>query len=75
MKLLVAEDEPKTGAYLQQGLSEAGFNGPGYDRYAPQEKTTQSMLESYHLLNSMCIERVYSHPCQPPVTLTSAPPT
>ena len=26
MKLLVAEDEPKTGAYLQQGLSEAGFN-------------------------------------------------
>ncbi|QLF91854.1 heavy metal response regulator transcription factor [Pseudomonas sp. ABC1] len=25
MKLLVAEDEPKTGAYLQQGLSEAGF--------------------------------------------------
>ena len=26
MKLLVAEDEPKTGTYLQQGLSEAGFN-------------------------------------------------
>ena len=26
MKLLVAEDEPKTGAYLQQGLTEAGFN-------------------------------------------------
>lgn len=25
MKLLVAEDEPKTGIYLQQGLSEAGF--------------------------------------------------
>jgi len=25
MKLLVAEDEPKTGTYLQQGLSEAGF--------------------------------------------------
>lgn len=25
MKLLVAEDEPKTGLYLQQGLSEAGF--------------------------------------------------
>ncbi|HAF92974.1 MAG TPA: DNA-binding response regulator, partial [Pseudomonas sp.] len=24
MKLLVAEDEPKTGTYLQQGLSEAG---------------------------------------------------
>ncbi|MAB99479.1 MULTISPECIES: heavy metal response regulator transcription factor [Pseudomonas] len=26
MKLLVAEDEPKVGMYLQQGLSEAGFN-------------------------------------------------
>ncbi len=26
MKLLVVEDEPKTGAYLRQGLSEAGFN-------------------------------------------------
>lgn len=25
MKILVVEDEPKTGAYLQQGLSEAGF--------------------------------------------------
>lgn len=25
MKLLVAEDEPKTGIYLQQGLREAGF--------------------------------------------------
>lgn len=25
MKILLAEDEPKTGAYLQQGLSEAGF--------------------------------------------------
>lgn len=25
MKLLVAEDEPKMGTYLQQGLSEAGF--------------------------------------------------
>lgn len=25
MKLLVAEDEPKTGSYLQQGLTEAGF--------------------------------------------------
>lgn len=25
MKLLVAEDEPKTGTYLQQGLGEAGF--------------------------------------------------
>ncbi|MBX9753789.1 MAG: heavy metal response regulator transcription factor [Pseudomonadaceae bacterium] len=26
MKLLVAEDEPKTGIYLQQGLAEASFN-------------------------------------------------
>ncbi|HYQ38167.1 MAG TPA: heavy metal response regulator transcription factor [Pseudomonas sp.] len=26
MKILVAEDEPKIGAYLQQGLSEAGFS-------------------------------------------------
>lgn len=25
MTILVAEDEPKTGAFLQQGLSEAGF--------------------------------------------------
>lgn len=25
MKLLVAEDEPKSGAYLQKGLTEAGF--------------------------------------------------
>ncbi|HDZ56740.1 MAG TPA: response regulator [Pseudomonas xinjiangensis] len=25
MKILVAEDEPKTGVYLRQGLSEAGF--------------------------------------------------
>jgi two-component system, OmpR family, copper resistance phosphate regulon response regulator CusR len=26
MKLLIIEDEPKTGQYLQQGLTEAGFN-------------------------------------------------
>lgn len=25
MRILIAEDEPKTGAYLKQGLSEAGF--------------------------------------------------
>ncbi len=25
MKLLVVEDEPKTGEYLRQGLTEAGF--------------------------------------------------
>ena len=34
MKILIVEDEPKTGAYLRQGLIEAGFvvdlarNGP-----------------------------------------------
>ena len=26
MKLLIVEDQPKTGHYLRQGLSEAGFN-------------------------------------------------
>ncbi len=26
MRLLVAEDEPKIGIYLEQGLTEAGFN-------------------------------------------------
>ena len=25
MKILVVEDEPKTGNYLKQGLTEAGF--------------------------------------------------
>lgn len=25
MKILIVEDEPKTGAYLKQGLTEAGF--------------------------------------------------
>jgi DNA-binding response OmpR family regulator len=25
MKILVVEDEPKTGSYLKQGLTEAGF--------------------------------------------------
>ena len=25
MKLLVVEDEPKTGEYVQRGLTEAGF--------------------------------------------------
>ena len=25
MKILIVEDEPKTGEYLRQGLSEAGF--------------------------------------------------
>ena len=26
MKLLIVEDQPKTGQYLRQGLSEAGFS-------------------------------------------------
>ena len=26
MKILIVEDEPKTGDYLKQGLSEAGFS-------------------------------------------------
>ena len=26
MKLLIVEDQPKTGHYLRQGLAEAGFN-------------------------------------------------
>ncbi|NCV15011.1 MAG: DNA-binding response regulator, partial [Betaproteobacteria bacterium] len=25
MKILIVEDEPKTGEYLRQGLNEAGF--------------------------------------------------
>ena len=29
MKILIVEDEPKTGEYLRQGLSEAGYVGPG----------------------------------------------
>ena len=43
MRILVAEDEPKTGGYLQQGLSEAGFlvdlvsNGSDALQYALSE--------------------------------------
>lgn len=48
MKLLVAEDEPKTGTYLQQGLSEAGFN---VDRVMTGTDALQYALsESYDLL-------------------------
>lgn len=48
MKLLVAEDEPKTGTYLQQGLSEAGFN---VDRVMTGTDALQHALsESYDLL-------------------------
>ncbi|WP_296217294.1 heavy metal response regulator transcription factor [Pseudomonas sp. UBA2684] len=48
MKLLVAEDEPKTGTYLQQGLTEAGFN---VDRVMTGTDALQHALsEAYDLL-------------------------
>src|SRR5690606_22056263 len=48
MKLLVAEDEPKTGTYLQQGLGEAGFS---VDRVTSGTEAVQQVLsEPYDLL-------------------------
>lgn len=48
MKLLVAEDEPKTGTYLQQGLSEAGFS---VDRVTRGTDALQHVLSTpYDLL-------------------------
>ncbi|MEE4178961.1 heavy metal response regulator transcription factor [Pseudomonas viridiflava] len=48
MKLLVAEDEPKTGMYLQQGLVEAGFS---VDRVVTgTEALHQALNETYDLL-------------------------
>ncbi|MBS7663197.1 heavy metal response regulator transcription factor [Pseudomonas lalucatii] len=48
MKLLVAEDEPRTGIYLQQGLREAGFN---VDRVMTGSEALQHALdEDYDLL-------------------------
>lgn len=48
MKLLVAEDELKTGIYLQQGLTEAGFN---VDRVITGIDALQHVLDrSYDLL-------------------------
>ena len=48
MKILVAEDEPKIGTYLQQGLSEAGFS---VDRVENGSEALQRALdESYDLL-------------------------
>ncbi|MND66482.1 Transcriptional activator protein CopR [compost metagenome] len=48
MKLLVAEDEPKIGAYLQQGLTEAGFT---VDRVVTGTDALQYALsEAYDLL-------------------------
>lgn len=48
MKLLVAEDEPKTGMYLQQGLVEAGFS---VDRVVTGTQALhQALSERYDLL-------------------------
>jgi two-component system copper resistance phosphate regulon response regulator CusR len=48
MKLLVAEDEPKAGTYLQQGLTEAGFS---VDRVMTGTDAVQHALsEEYDLL-------------------------
>ncbi len=48
MKILVAEDDPRTGAYLQQGLSEAGFV---VDRVTDGiDALQQSLAEPYDLL-------------------------
>jgi two-component system, OmpR family, copper resistance phosphate regulon response regulator CusR len=48
MKILVAEDEPKTGVYLQQGLTEAGFT---VDRVVTGDDALQHALsEAYSLL-------------------------
>jgi two-component system, OmpR family, copper resistance phosphate regulon response regulator CusR len=48
MKLLVAEDEPKTGVYLQQGLTEAGFT---VDRVMTgTDALQQAQSEVYDLL-------------------------
>ncbi|WP_426236496.1 heavy metal response regulator transcription factor [Pseudomonas sp. TWP3-2] len=48
MKLLVAEDEPKIGMYLQQGLVEAGFS---VDRVVTgTEALHQALSETYDLL-------------------------
>jgi two-component system copper resistance phosphate regulon response regulator CusR len=48
VKLLVAEDEPKTGIYLQQGLREAGFN---VDRVVTgTDAVDQALREAYDLM-------------------------
>jgi len=48
MKLLIAEDEPKIGTYLQQGLSEAGFT---VDRVTNGADALEHALgETYDLL-------------------------
>lgn len=48
MRLLVAEDEPKTGTYLQQGLAEAGF---AVDRVTTgTDALRRALAEPYDLL-------------------------
>ncbi|MFT5782216.1 MAG: two-component system copper resistance phosphate regulon response regulator CusR [Pseudomonas sp.] len=48
MKILLAEDEPKTGAYLQQGLSEAGFSVDWLSNGT--DALQQAMSDTYDLL-------------------------
>lgn len=48
MNILVAEDEPKMGAFLQQGLSEAGFNVERVSR--GDHALLQVQSKHYHLL-------------------------
>lgn len=51
MKILVVEDEPKTGNYLKQGLMEAGFvvdlahNGLDGPQLAPTEACDLTILD------------------------------
>ena len=51
MKILIVEDEPKTGAYLRQGLTEAGFvvdlasNGPDGLHFALQGDYELAILD------------------------------
>lgn len=48
MKILLAEDEPKTGTYLQQGLSEAGFSVDWLSNGT--DALQQALSEPYDLL-------------------------
>ncbi|HEY9277468.1 MAG TPA: response regulator, partial [Methylotenera sp.] len=48
MKILVAEDEPRAGKYLQQGLTEAGFS---VDRVMTgTDALQQALSEHYDLM-------------------------
>lgn len=48
MKILLAEDEPKTGTYLQQGLREAGFSVDWLSNGT--DALQQALSEAYDLL-------------------------